>query len=371
MSVSNKDKLSPNVIKLVDETQKIQMQAVAKFLKIKENQKINFLDLWNKMMDANSRWIKTKGKDLSLDNLYDLTTQEERIFLTKFIQFLFDYMSDLEEAENPLPNDVKIEQIEADGVPAEWQIVPGAMDDKVILYFHGGGMIVGSPRNSRYFTVALAQATKMRVLSVDYRLAPEHPHPAGQEDCVKVYKWLLSTGLEPKNIVIGGLSAGGYYTLTTLLRLKNEGIPLPLGALCLSPGTDFRLDEADDLFFENAETDPILADTGLLLFCIPAYLAGKDPNDPMVSPVIADLTDLPPMLIQASTCEMLYSGCRILADKAKDAGVDVTLETWDDLPHGFHVFGLNVLPEARDAINHIKNFIQKLFTEKETIEIQH
>jgi len=371
MSISNRDKLSPEVIKLIDENQKLQMKATAAFLKLKENQKINFLELWKKMMDANSQWIKSRGENFSLNDLYDLTTHEERIFLTKFIQFLFDYLSDLEEAENPLPEDVKIEQIEVKGVPAEWQIVPGVIDDKVLLYFHGGGMVVGSPRNSRYFTVALAQATKMRVLSVDYRLAPEYPHPAGQEDCIKVYKWLLSTGIEPKNIVLGGLSAGGYLTLTTLLRLKNEGIPLPLGAVCLSPGTDYRLKASDDLFFENAETDPILADSGLVLFSIPGYLAGADPDDPLVSPVIADLTDLPPILIQASTCEMLYSGCKLLFDKAKDAGVNVTLETWDDVPHGFHTFGLNELPEARDAIDHIKNFIQKLFVEKKEIEIQH
>ena len=230
-------------------------------------------------------------------------------------------------------------------------------------------MVIGSPRDSRYLTVALGQATKMRVLSVDYRLAPEHPHPAGQEDCVAAYKWLLSTGIKPENVIIGGLSAGGYYTLTTILRLREEGLPLPLGAICLSPATDFRQEGLDDLFFENAKTDPILADGGLLLFCIPTYAAGADLNDPILSPVIADFKGFPPILIQASTSEMLYSGSKHLAENAKDAGVDVTLETWDNIPHGFHVFGLNVLPEAQDAINHIKTFVQKLFKE-ETLEIQ-
>jgi len=369
MSVSNKEKLTPQVNALMEEFQKLQMQAITKFLKIKENQKINFLELWNKMMKANARWVKTKGEGLTIDALYNLTTHEERLFLTRLLQFIFDTMSDQQESENPLSEDIKIEQIKVEGVPAEWQIVPGASEDRVLLYFHGGGMVIGSPRDSRYFTVALGQATKMRVLSVDYRLAPEHPHPAGQEDCVKVYKWLLSSGIKPKNMIIGGLSAGGYFTLTTLLRLKNEGTSLPLGAICISPGTDFRLDKVDDSFFENAETDPILADAGLLLFCIPAYLAGKDPNDPYISPVTADLKGFPPLLIQASTCEMLYSGCKNVFEKAKDDGVDVTFETWDDVPHGFHVFGLNILPEAQEAINHIKAFIEKLFKEK-AIEIQ-
>ena len=369
MPVSNKEKLTPQVNALTEEFQKLQMQAIAKFVKIKENQKINFLDLWNKMMDANTRWVKSKGKDLTFSDLYNLTTHEERLFLSRLLQFIFDTMSDQQESEAPLPEDIKIEQVKVNGVPAEWQIVPGASEDRVLLYFHGGGMVFGSPRASRYFTVALGQATKMRVLSVDYRLAPEYPHPAGQEDCVKVYKWLISSGIKPKNIIIGGLSAGGYYTLTTLLRLKDEGFSLPLGAICISPGTDLRLEEVDDSFFENAETDPILADSGLFLFCIPAYLAGKDPNDPYLSPVMGDLKGFPPLLIQASTCEMLYSGCKILFEKAKDDGVDVTLQTWDDVPHGFHGFGLNVLPEAQEAINKIQAFIEKLFKEK-AIEIQ-
>jgi acetyl esterase/lipase len=370
MPVSNKDKLTPQVNALIEDFQKLQMQAISEFLKIKENQKINFLDLWNKLMEANARWVNTKGEGLTFDDLYNLTTHEERLFLARLLQFIFKTMSDQQESENPLPDDIKIEQTTVDGVPAEWQIVPGASEDRVLLYFHGGGMVIGSPRDSRYFTVALGKATKMRVLSVDYRLAPEYPHPAGQEDCVKAYKWLLSSGIKPKNIIIGGLSAGGYYTLTTLLRLKNEETSLPLGAICLSPATDLRLDSADDSYFENAETDPILADSGLTLFCIPAYLAGKDPDDPLISPITGDLKGFPPLLIQASTCEMLYSGCKRLFEKAKDDGVDVTFETWDDVPHGFHVFGLDILPEGEDAINHIKVFIEKLFKEQEALEIQ-
>lgn len=370
MSISKKSKLTPQVIALMEESQKLQMKATAEFLKIKENQKINFLELFNKLMEASKHWVSNKGKDMTLKSLYDLTTKEERQYLCRFLQFVFDKMSDQEEAENPLPRDILIEQVEANGVPAEWQIVPNASEEKVLLYFHGGGMVVGSPRNSRYFTVELGKATKMRVLSVDYRLAPEHPHPAGQEDCVKAYKWLLSTGIKPKNIIMGGLSAGGYFTLTTLLRLREGGIPLPLGAICLSPGTDYRLESFDDSFFENAETDPILADSGLVLFCLPAYLAGKDPQDPLVSPLNNDLKGFPPLLIHAGTSEMLYSGCKRLFDKAKGDGVDVTFETWDDVPHGFHVFGLNILPEAEDAINHIKSFIEKLFKEEEALEVQ-
>ena len=370
MSISNKSKLTPQVNALMEEFQKLQMKATAEFLKIKDNQKINFLELFSKVMDANKRWFSSKGKDLTYQDLYDLTTNEERQYLSCFLQFIFNTMADQEENENPLPKDIEIQHVELNGVPAEWQIVPDASEEKVLLYFHGGGMVVGSPRNSRYFTVELGKATKMRVLSVDYRLAPEHPHPAGQEDCVKAYKWLLSTGIKPKNIIIGGLSAGGFYTLTTLLRLRDEGSPLPLGAICLSPATDLTQEGADELFFQNAETDPILADSGLLLFAIPAYLSGKDPHDPLISPILADLEGLPSRLMHASASEILYSGSKRFVDKAKDAGVDVTFETWDDLPHGFHVFGLNILPETEDAINHIKTFVEKLFKEEEALQIQ-
>jgi acetyl esterase/lipase len=363
MAISNISKLSPEVQTIIGKFQKIQMQAISEFLKVKENQKINFLALWNKIRNANNRWVKSKGNDLTSNDLYKLTTHEERLFLSRLLRFLFNVMSDQQESEAPLPEDIKIEQVKLNGVPAEWQIVPGANKDRVLLYFHGGAMVLGSPKNSRHFTVALGQVTKMRVLSIDYRLAPEHPHPAGQEDCVKAYKWLLSSGIKPENIIIGGLSAGGYFTLTTLLRLQNEMIPMPLGAISLSPATDLRLDDIDDSFYENAETDPILADSGVLVFCIPAYLAGKDPNDPLISPVIADLKGFPPLLIQASSSEILYSGCKRFTDKAKGDGVDVTLETWDDVPHGFHVFGLNILPESEDAINHVKDFVQKLFKE--------
>lgn len=361
MSISNKSKLTPQVNQLMEGIQKLQTMAIPEFLKIKENQQLNFPDLMNKLMEANARWIKSKGKDLAFRDFYDITTPEERSFLIRLFRFVFNTKSDLDEKENPLPEDVKIEEISANGVPAEWQIVPGANEDRVILYIPGGAMAIGTPRISRYFSVAIGQATKLRVLSVNYRLAPEHPHPAGQEDCVTVYKWLLSTGIKPKNIILSGLSSGGYFALTTLIRLKNEKIDLPLGAVCFSPNTDFREEGYDELFFKNAETDPLLADTGLMLFCLPAYLTSNDPYDPLVSPVLADLKGLPPLLIQASTCEMHYSVIKRFVEKAKEDGVEVTFETWDDVPHGFQEFALNFFPESEDAINHVKNFLQRLF----------
>jgi acetyl esterase/lipase len=142
------------------------------------------------------------------------------------------------------------------------QIVDAAREDRVLLYLHGGGWVLGSPNGHRLLTTELGWAARMRVLSVDYRLAPEHPYPAQLEDCTSAYKWLLSQGLRPKNIIIAGDSAGGSLTLTSLLKLRDEGIPLPGGAVCISPSTDISF--TDDSYFENGETDPILETWGPL-----------------------------------------------------------------------------------------------------------
>ena len=359
MPICNRSKIRPDVLKLMDDILNEQTNGVSEFLQREENQGVDFSTLWQKLMDGNERFFKREG---TVDDLlawaYDYLTEEEMLFFAKLFRFAFETAANSEQKRYPIPKDVKVESVDAGGVPAEWQTVPGAREDRVLLYFHGGGMVLGSPNSHRVFTVHLGQLTKMRVLSVDYRLAPEYPYPAQLEDCTAAYKWLLSTGIKPENIVIAGDSAGGNLTLTTLVKLRNDGIPLPAGGVCLSPATDWA--NSDESFFENAETDPVLADIGLFWW-IPAFLAGADPGDPLVSPVYADLKGLPPLLLQASTSEMLFSGCKRLVDQAKAAGVNVTLQTWEGMPHVFQSFGLHVLPEAKEAIAKIGKFVQKLF----------
>jgi acetyl esterase/lipase len=160
--------------------------------------------------------------------------------------------------------------------------------------------------------------------------------------------------------MIAGDSAGGSLTLATLIKLRDDKIPLPAGAIALSPSTDITL--SDVSYFKNGETDPILADIGLYWW-IQAYLSGTDPGEPLVSPLLGDLRGLPPLLLQASTCEMLYCDSTRFVEKAKSAGVEVTMETWDDMLHVFHLFGLNDLPEAKEAIAHIGEFVQKRFSD--------
>ncbi|MBL7212335.1 MAG: alpha/beta hydrolase [Desulfobacteraceae bacterium] len=354
MPIMDRSKIRPDVLKMVDELQKVQLEGIGEFLQLKENQGLDFQALWKKVMHGNALFFENKGVAEALSGL---VTREEMLFLARMHRFTSDYVAHIKQKKYPVPEDVKIEATDAGGIPVEWQIVPAAKEDQVLLYLHGGGWVLGSPNSYRLLTIELGRATGMRVLNVDYRLAPEHPYPAQLEDCTSAYKWLLSKGIKPENIIIAGDSAGGSLTLTSILKLRDDGTPLPAGAVCLSPSTEIGL--TDDSYFKNGETDPILADIGLFWW-IQAYLAGADPSDPFLSPLLGDLKGLPPLLFQVSTCEMLYCDSTRFVDKARAAGVDVTLETWDDMLHVFHFFGLHQLSEAKEAIAQAGEFVQRL-----------
>jgi acetyl esterase/lipase len=336
------------------------MTGVFEFLKTEEGKEFNFQKIYKRLLDANELFFK---KEKSIEELTNLFSEKERMFMVKLLRYAFNYGETENQKRFPIPKEIKIEKININGIPAEWQAITGAMKDKVLLYLHGGGWMMGSPNTIRMLTAELAKTTKMRVLSVDYRLAPEHPFPAALEDCIAVYKWLLSTGIKPKNMIIAGDSAGGNLTLTTLIKLRDEGIPLPAGGIPLSPATDLSYVEdislLDELYLKNAATDPILADIGVYWWSY-IYIAGSNPKDPLISPVFADLKGLPPLLIQASTCEMLYSEIKRVYDRAKKVGVNITLQTWDDMVHVFQGFGLHQLPESEEAIKKIGEFTRNI-----------
>ncbi len=167
--------------------------------------------------------------------------------------------------------------------------------------------------------------------------------------------------IKPENIIISGDSAGGNLTLATLIKLREGGISLPAGAIPISPATDLSyagdISRLDDLFIKNGETDPILADLGIYWWTY-VYVAGANSRDSLISPLLGDLTGLPPILIQASSSEMLYGEIRRFFEKAKEAGVDVELQTWDEMIHVFQ--GEQALPEAEEAIEKIGHFTQKI-----------
>ncbi len=359
MTKLDRSLIRPEILKASDEMQKVQLKGALEFLKIEENKGFNLQSYMQRIKEGNEKFFSMLTKNEgTIEDFYGFFTDEEMRLLAKFFRFAVDYYIETELDQYPLPENVKIGEIDADGVPSEWQIVPGADDNKVILYFHGGGMVLMSPKTHRALTIEIAQLTKTRVLSIEYRLAPEHPFPAPLEDCVIAYNWLLSQGFKSENIIIAGDSAGGNLTLTTLIKLRDKGIPLPAGAVALSPATDFT--NKSVTFYENAKTDPILADIGIFWWTT-SFLAGADPNNPYISPVLAELKGLPPILIQVSTSEMLYDHSTRFIERAKAAGVDATLQEWKDTIHVFQGFGLHYLPEAKDAIKKIGEFILSIF----------
>ena len=255
----------------------------------------------------------------------------------------------------PVAADIKRESASANGVPGEWITAPNSTDATTILYLHGGGYTIGSVNTHADMVSRICRASGARALSLDYRLAPEHPFPAAIEDATKAYRWLLGQGIRPESIVISGDSAGGGLTAATLLELKKSGDPLPGAAVLLSPWTD--LDETGDSMKTRAEVDPMIqvdpAKTMAKLYAGKAAL-----TDPLVSPLYGDYSGLPPILIQVGDAEVLLDDSTRYAERAKAAGVDVTLEVFDEMIHVFQIFAAT-LPEAQQAIDKIGEWVKQ------------
>jgi phosphinothricin tripeptide acetyl hydrolase len=254
----------------------------------------------------------------------------------------------------PTPADVKVETVTAPERPAEWLTPPGARQDAVVLYLHGGGYVIGSPRSHRHLAAAIARAAGTRALLLEYRLAPEHPFPAALEDAVAAYRWLLGHGIAAARIVVAGDSAGGGLTMATLVALRERGLPRPAGAVCISPWVDLTNSAAS--YRTKAAADPIVTQEGIGLMTR-AYIGDADPRRPLVSPLFADLRDLPPLLVHVGSDEVLLDDAVGLAERARKAGVDVTLEEWPGMIHVWHWF-LPMLDEAERAVAAIGRFVQ-------------
>ena len=247
------------------------------------------------------------------------------------------------------------ERVGAGGVPADWAVAPGAADDPVMIWLHGGGYMIGSMRTHRPTLSRLSKASGGRVLGLDYRLAPENPFPAAVQDTVAAYRWLLANGTDPKKIVIGGDSAGGGLTVAALVALRYTGEPMPAAGISHSGWTDLK--HTGESIATKAEIDPILSREMLDLMA-QTYVGGRDPGTPLASPFYADLHGLPPLLVQVGTAEILLDDAISFSDKAKASGVDVTLEVWDDMPHIWQVFA-PILPEGQQAIDRMGEFARK------------
>jgi epsilon-lactone hydrolase len=253
------------------------------------------------------------------------------------------------------PRGTQAINLNADGVKVVRIATPQSLDERYILYLHGGGYVMGSPPHYRDFIWRIARVATARVVCPYYRLAPEHRFPAALDDAVTSYSWLLAQGAAPRRLVIMGDSAGGGLALATLLRLRDEGLPLPAAAVALSPWTDLAL--TGDSIRSNAGADLTLEFQRTASFAR-HYLGSADPRHPYASPLYGDPAGLPPILIQVGSDEILRDDSVRMADKLRAAGSPVEIEIWPRMPHVWQLFA-RVLPEGRRAIRRIGAFVQR------------
>ena len=255
----------------------------------------------------------------------------------------------------PMPEGATCEPVDVDGVPAEWVTATGAAADEVLLYLHGGGYAIGSIKTHRGLAANISMAAGVRVLIIDYRLAPEHPHPAAVDDAVTAWRWLLRQGLDPARMAISGDSAGGGLTFATLIALRDAGDPLPACAVPISPWTE--MEALSESWTTRAEVDPMVHIEGLKLMA-DWYLDGQDARTPLASPLHADLHGLPPIFVQVGDAEVLRDDATRIVERAKAAGVDATCEVIPDGIHVLHAFA-PLVPEATAAIDRLAAFVRQ------------
>ena len=257
--------------------------------------------------------------------------------------------------EAPAPAGVTCTPVEAGGVSAEWSVADGSAEGKVILYVHGGGYVMGSAGSHRDVTGRLSKASGARVLSLNYRLAPEHPFPAPVDDAVAAYRWLLAQGISSSNVAIAGDSAGGGLAFATLLALRDAGDPVPAAGVGISPWVD--MEGTGESMTTRAAVDPVVQKEGLLEMA-KLYLGDADPKNPLAAPLHANLAGLPPLLIHVGDAETLLNDATRITERARKAGVDVTLKIWDEMPHVWPMFA-PILPEGQQAIEEIGAFFKE------------
>jgi monoterpene epsilon-lactone hydrolase len=255
---------------------------------------------------------------------------------------------------HPLPDDVLVSQVTAGGVPAHWLAAPGVDERRVLLFLHGGGYELGSLRSDGELAARLGRASGMRVLFPEYRLAPEHPFPAAIDDVLVAWRWLRTDqNLSASALAVAGASAGGGLAVALLEATRDAGEALPAAAVLMSPTVDLTSSGAS--MTERADEDPVSTPAMLRQFAAD-YLAGADPQTPLASPLFASLAGLPPLLVQVGTADVLLSDSQRMAAAAAEAGVDVTLEIGEGLPHVYQL--MLGTPEAAQATERIGKFLR-------------
>ncbi|MBY5536367.1 alpha/beta hydrolase [Rhizobium leguminosarum] len=263
----------------------------------------------------------------------------------------------------PGPTRIQVRQVDADGVDAElmWPArLHHPIGQRVILYIHGGGFSGGSIRTHSLLAGSLAKAASSDVLLIDYRLMPEYGYPAQINDALTAYRWLLDNGYRSENVVVAGDGAGGNIAIETVIRQMRAAKPLPAAVIALSPITD--LAATGGSMTSNAESDPLVSKMSIESLR-KTYLGSRSPTDPQASPLYADMTGFPPLLLQVGSGEVLLDDTLRLADKARRAGVDVTTEVWPGMPHQWQLFP-SLLDDADRSSQNIAEFAIRHFADK-------
>jgi acetyl esterase/lipase len=247
----------------------------------------------------------------------------------------------------PLPADVTVTAAALGGVPTAEITVDGIEPRHTVVYFHGGVYVIGDAFLAADLASQVGRRTRGKVISIDYRLAPEHPYPAAVDDALAAYEALLRGGTAPSDIVFAGESAGGGLAIATLVNARDHGLPLPAAAFVMSPYADLTL--AGETMETKREADPLLSRDNLQAR-VPDYTAGQDAAVGLISPVFADLSGLPPLIIQAGTHEVLLDDAVRLARQAAIADVEVTLDITPQVPHVFQAY-YPILDEAAAALD--------------------
>jgi epsilon-lactone hydrolase len=256
---------------------------------------------------------------------------------------------------HPLPADVVVTEVIAGGVPAHWLDSPGVDNGRALLFLHGGGYQFGSLASDGELAARLGRSSGMRVLFAEYRLAPEHPFPAAIDDALAVWRWLSTEQrLDAGSLAVAGDSAGGGLAVALLEATRDNGEPMPAVAVLMSPTVDLTSSGAS--MTDRVEQDPI-STPALLGQLASDYLDGADPRSPLASPLFGSLSGLPPLLVQVGTADLLLSDAERLAKAATEAGVDVTLEIGDGLPHVYQL--MLGTPEAVEATERIGAFLRE------------
>ena len=292
-----------------------------------------------------------------------MSKQQQRQLNANLLQGQFDTGGDVQTlraafselmAQVPVAPDVQQNPVEIGGVGGVEVTIEGNEAENVILYFHGGVYVIGSAASSVPLVGDLARRTGVKAITLEYRLAPEHPYPAAVEDARAAYVGLLAQGIAPAQIALAGESAGGGLAVALLLALREAGVPLPSCGYLMSPYADLTL--SGETLVEKQDVDPLLTNDGLRAR-VPDYVGGADASDPYISPIFGDLRELPPLLIQVSSHEILLSDALRLAGRAAISDVPVTLDVTPGVPHLFQAYA-GLIDEAGAALDRASDFLR-------------